>query len=93
MNISCVNIHNPSIKKYINLQLERSSNVLWMMEIFLKITYRMRANLLPNIANLWGGGQGSIVEVLRKERHLIWAGCILTAADNTVCKFCGIQYN
>lgn len=57
MNISCVNIHNPSIKKNINLQLERSPNVLWMMELFLKVTYRMLASLLLNTANLWRGGK------------------------------------
>lgn len=58
MNISCVNIHNPSIKKNINLQLERSPNVLWMIELFLKVIYRMWASLLLNTANLWGVGWG-----------------------------------
>lgn len=57
MNISCVNIHNPSIKKYINLQLERSPNVLWMTELPLKVIYRIRASRLLNTANLLRGGQ------------------------------------
>lgn len=70
MNISCVNIHNPSIKKYINLKLERNPNLLWVTELFLKVIYRMWTSLFPNIANLWG--EGSIVGALRKERHLIW---------------------
>lgn len=61
MNISCVNIHNPSIKKYINLQLERSPNVLWMMALFLKIIYRMWASLLLNTANLWQWGRAALL--------------------------------
>ena len=72
MNISCVNIHNPSIKKYINLQLERSPNVLWMVELFPKVIYRMWASVLLNTANLFGVGVGSIVGALRQKRHWIW---------------------